>query len=99
MDAVQVTLVVVRMDSSFVRFLEIMTNMKEFRVVEIVSKRAILAIGSCQACEPVICHKDAWFDLVDAAIFKTSFVKNSNLENYVSSTIALIWCWENISIM
>ena len=73
--------------------------MKELRIVEIVSKISILAVTSCQACEPVICHEDTWFNLLGAAIFQASFVKHSNLEHDMSSSIALIRCWENVSIM
>lgn len=78
------------MNPTFIGLLQIVTDMQELGFIEIVSKLAIFAISSCQACEPIICHKDTWFNLVDAAIFKASFVENSDLEHYMSSSIALI---------
>ena len=69
MDSIEVTLVVIWMDSALVRFLEVVADVKEFGIVEIVAEVTIFAVGCSEAGEPVVSDVDTWFDLVDAAIF------------------------------
>lgn len=99
MNSVKISIMIMWMDSALVGFLQVMADMKELSVREVVTEIPILYVSCHESCEPIISNTNWWFDLFLAAILKTSFVKDSNLENHMSWSIALIRSGEDISIM
>lgn len=99
MNSIEVSIVIIWMNSSFVRLLQVMADMEESGVVEVVAKVAIFAVGGGKACEPIVGDEDAGLYLVNATVFKACFIKHSYLEYHLTSSIALIRSWKNVSVM
>jgi len=91
--------VFISMNSTFISFLQIVTNVKELGVFEIVSKLPIFAICSSKSCKPIVSNTYRRSELSLAAIFKDSFVEYSKLVNNLTWSMACIRGWKDLSIM
>ena len=54
MDSVQISLVVMGMNSALVCLLKVVTDVKEFASIEVVSEFSCVSITSHESCEPII---------------------------------------------
>lgn len=69
MDSIEVTFVIMRMDSTLISFLKVMANMQEMAALEVVTEISMFDVSSHQACEPVVRDADGRLNLSVATVF------------------------------
>jgi hypothetical protein len=99
MHSIQIAVMVLRMNSSFVSLLQIMADMKELGLSEVVAEVTVLDVACHQPCEPIIGDANRGLDLLLAAVLEASFVEDGQLEDNVASPVALVRCREDLSIV
>lgn len=96
---IKVSMFRIKINSTFIRLLQVVTNMKESRSLECVTKMSHLTICCTESCEPIIGYNYCWNISSIAEILKASFIEDGDLVSGKHWTIVWVWTGENITIM
>lgn len=86
-------------DPALVGLLQVVADVQELTALEVVAEVTMLHVSRHKAGEPVIRDADRRLDLPVAAILQARLVEDSELEDDVAGTVALIRSWEYLAVV
>ena len=99
MDALKTTVAWVKIDSTFIRLLQVMANMQERCTPESVTEMSLLAVGSNKSCEPIICKANGWNFTSIAAVLQACLTEARDHLSCEYRSIVWVWAWEDVRMM
>lgn len=96
MQSLKSTVLWIKVNSSLVSLLQVVTNVQESRSSEGVTKVANFGIGSNGTSEPVVGDAHCWNALSLAHVFEAGLAEDGDLMHNEIWLSVWVWAWEKI---
>jgi len=99
MDALKTTVGWIKIDSTFIRLLQVVANMQERCTSESITEMSFLSVSSNEPSEPIIGKANGWNLTSIATVLQACLTETRDHLSSKHRTIVWIWAWEDVRMM